>query len=232
MGRFLRLPETTPVTAGDLTDVGISVEAADFVWAAPKSADAAADGDGVRSRGEAAARREEGREAAADEGDEGFALRSIEMRGRAGQLLALVGPVGAGKTALLAALLGDMPLSRGKLALRGTVAYAAQDPFILSASIRDNICFGRPYHAEWYSTVVTACQLDRDIGAMAAADLTVVGERGVALSGGQRARVALARAVYADAQVLRRSGRFSHRTAEVGLWMRTPALGRTGVPAR
>ena len=114
----------------------------------------------------------------------------------------MVGAVGAGKSALLSALTGGMDATRGTMHVRGSVAFVAQRPFLLSASVRDNILFGRPFDAERYARVLDACALTADVADMAAGDGTVVGPRGLSLSGGQRARVALARAAYSDAQVV------------------------------
>eukprot|EP00965_Chrysotila_dentata_P110803 3661814-Pleurochrysis_carterae.AAC.1 len=132
---------------------------------------------------------------------ERFVLRSVDMRASAGELVALVGAVGAGKSSFLSALLGDMPCVGGSVALRGRCAYTAQTPFILGASVRDNILFDQPYDHERYERVLRACQLMPDLSLLPERDFTLIGDRGVFLSGGQRARVALARAVYADAEV-------------------------------
>ena len=78
-------------------------------------------------------------------GDGGFWLRDLNLRGAPGELVAVVGAVGSGKTSLLRALLGELPLRHGHLALRGSVAYCAQRPFLVAGSARDNICFGTPY---------------------------------------------------------------------------------------
>lgn len=86
--------------------------------------------------------------------------------------------------------------------MHGSISYAAQEPWILSESLRSNILFGKTYEPEWYHQVVMACQLERDFELLGDGDLTEVGERGVTLSGGQRARISLARAVYAKASII------------------------------
>lgn len=131
-----------------------------------------------------------------------LAIEDVSLSARAGELVGLVGAVGSGKTSLISALLGDVPRVNGSLLLRGRLAIAAQRPFILSDTLRENVCFGREYEPDWYAQVIAACQLDVDMTQLAAGDLTRIGERGVMLSGGQRARVALARAVYARAPVV------------------------------
>ena len=119
-----------------------------------------------------------------------------------GQIAAVVGRVGSGKSALLAALLGDMQLRSGRVALEGSVAYVAQTPWIQNCSLRDNILFGLPFDAQRYAEAVDACQLRPDIDLLSRGDRTEIGEKGINLSGGQKQRVALARAVYSDKEVL------------------------------
>ncbi|KAJ2893590.1 Multidrug resistance-associated protein 1, partial [Coemansia aciculifera] len=121
-----------------------------------------------------------------------------------GQLLAVVGKVGAGKSALLFALLGEMQHTSGEVFIdhKRTFAHVSQAPWLMSTTIRENILFGLPYDELWYAKVVDACELRRDLDHLASGDLTVVGNGGMALSGGQRIRVALARAVYAQPDVI------------------------------
>lgn len=91
---------------------------------------------------------------------------------------------------------------RGSLAetvhIRGSLAYVPQIPFILNASLRDNILFGAPFDAARYDAVLEACCLLPDLAVLPAGDATEIGERGINLSGGQKARVSLARAIYQD----------------------------------
>ncbi|CAK5273937.1 unnamed protein product [Mycena citricolor] len=129
-------------------------------------------------------------------------LENINLVARAGQLTGVMGRVGAGKTSLLSAIIGDMSRSEGKVKVFGTVSYAPQNPWILSATIRENIIFNHVYEEEFYQTVIEACALGPDLALLAQGDLTEVGEKGITLSGGQRARVSLARAVYARADLV------------------------------
>ncbi|RHY26170.1 hypothetical protein DYB32_007837 [Aphanomyces invadans] len=118
-----------------------------------------------------------------------------------GELVVVHGAVGAGKSSLCSVLLGEMTKLSGSVFVGGSIAYVAQQPWILNASIRDNILFGKPYDRAKYSKVLDACALTTDIQALPSADHTEIGLKGGNLSGGQRARVSLARACYADADV-------------------------------
>lgn len=133
---------------------------------------------------------------------EGFELKSIGIQVAQGELVALVGPVGSGKSSFLSAVLNEMTKKSGKVVLRGRVAYAAQQAWIQNASLRDNILFGLPYDAAWYQKVVCACALTDDLQMLEAGDQTEIGERGINLSGGQKARLNLARAVYSNADAI------------------------------
>ncbi|XP_052827296.1 ATP-binding cassette sub-family C member 4 isoform X1 [Octopus bimaculoides] len=117
------------------------------------------------------------------------------------QLLAVVGPVGAGKSSLLMCILHELPVLSGKLTVNGTVGYVAQKPWVFSASLRQNIVFGKKYEEKRYKGILKACALEKDLSILPNGDFTLVGERGITLSGGQRARVSLARALYMDADI-------------------------------
>ncbi|KAJ3360077.1 hypothetical protein GGF32_008665 [Allomyces javanicus] len=119
-----------------------------------------------------------------------------------GSVTAVVGKIGSGKSALLSAILGEMDRLDGQVTVRGTVAYVAQQPWIQQMSVRDNILFGRAFDQARYDAVLGACALTTDVARMPRSDMTVVGEKGITLSGGQRARVACARALYADMDVI------------------------------
>lgn len=97
---------------------------------------------------------------------------------------------------------GQLHLDHGTCQVQGRIAYVPHDPFIVNASLRDNILFGKPYDAERYAEIVRVCNLKRDLHQLSQGDETELGERGVNLSVGQRQRVALARACYCDAEVV------------------------------
>lgn len=118
-------------------------------------------------------------------------------------LTVISGQVAAGKTALLQALLGELDLRQGELLKpRTPVAYCAQSPWLQSMTIRENILFGSPYDDTRYKRVLEACALVTDFAKFKHGDLSPIGENGIGLSGGQKARVALARAVYSRAKIL------------------------------
>ena len=94
-----------------------------------------------------------------------------------------------------------MNVTSGFVCVSGTVSYASQDPWVFSGSVRENIVFGKPFAGERYARTVRACALERDLASWEHGDHTLVGEKGAALSGGQRARVNLARALYREADV-------------------------------
>ena len=123
-------------------------------------------------------------------------LEVTDLRIQPGELVAIVGMVGSGKSSLLAALLGEMPAVSGHSLLRGQVGYTAQTPWIQNMTLRDNILFGRSLDPVLYQAVLEASCLVSDIALLPAADGTEIGERGINLSGGQKARVAFARALY------------------------------------
>ncbi|KAE8552103.1 hypothetical protein EYB25_005997 [Talaromyces marneffei] len=133
-------------------------------------------------------------------------------------LTVVCGVVGVGKSALLQALLGELDELKGVSHLPNEmVGYCAQTPWLQSMSIRDNILFSSPYNEQRYKRVLEACALVPDLANFAHGDLSFIGENGIGLSGGQKARVALARAVYSAARVLFLDDPLSaldHNTAE------------------
>ncbi|KAF8921944.1 pleiotropic drug resistance ABC transporter [Mucidula mucida] len=133
-----------------------------------------------------------------------FELGPLALVFPKGQLSLISGATGSGKSALLAALLGEMHCTTGKVLIDKThhqVAYCAQNPWLEHATIRDNIIFGSTYgyDEDRYNAVVEACALIKDLEILEAGDMTEIGEKGITMSGGQRARIALARAMYSEA---------------------------------
>ncbi|KAJ7070796.1 P-loop containing nucleoside triphosphate hydrolase protein [Mycena amicta] len=136
-----------------------------------------------------------------------FQLGPLDITFPQGKLTLVSGATGSGKTALLSALLGEMHCVDGEVHLAKSghqVAYCAQNPWLEHATIRDNIVFGASFGFDEarYQGVIEACALVRDLKIFEAGDLTEIGERGVTLSGGQRARIALARSLYSQAKCI------------------------------
>jgi ATP-binding cassette subfamily C (CFTR/MRP) protein 1 len=128
-----------------------------------------------------------------------FHLDSIDLTVTSNQLVAVVGSVGSGKTSLLMAMVREMEQAEGctgTVEIKGQVAYAGQVPFIMNATLKDNILMGRPLDEEAYKDVLRASALLPDLEALEDGDMTEIGERGITLSGGQKARVSIARACY------------------------------------
>ncbi|XP_022919142.2 probable multidrug resistance-associated protein lethal(2)03659 [Onthophagus taurus] len=128
-------------------------------------------------------------------------LTNINLNVLEGQLVAIIGYVGSGKTSLLHVILQELPLLEGDLHVYGSISYASQDPWLFGGSIRDNILFGQPFKSDRYQKVTKVCALERDFSLFQHGDMTLVGERGVTLSGGQKARINLARAIYKESDV-------------------------------
>uniref|UniRef100_A0A8C3APB4 Multidrug resistance-associated protein 4 n=1 Tax=Cyclopterus lumpus TaxID=8103 RepID=A0A8C3APB4_CYCLU len=143
-------------------------------------------------------------------------LENISITMKSHQLLTVIGPVGAGKSSLLSAILGELPHDTGILKVTGQLTYAAQQPWVFPGTIRSNILFGRELDPQKYERVLQACALKRDLELLPDGDLTLIGDRGATLSGGQRARVNLARAVYQDADIYLLDDPLSAVDAEVG----------------
>ncbi|KAG9397960.1 hypothetical protein AC1031_016377 [Aphanomyces cochlioides] len=128
-------------------------------------------------------------------------FKDLNWRVKRGEFVVVHGTVGAGKSSLCSVLLGEMEKYNGSVFVGGRVAYFAQQSWILNTSVRENILFGKPYDPIKYRKVVEACALTKDIAALEAGDRTEIGLKGVNLSGGQKARVSLARACYSDADI-------------------------------
>ena len=128
-------------------------------------------------------------------------LHHIDFTASKGSLSCIVGRVGSGKSSFLQSLIGELNKRDGEVVLRGSTAYVSQQYFIMNASIRENIVFGHRFDPEFYHRTVHACALLEDFESLPDGDDTQVGEKGISLSGGQKARVTLARAVYARSDI-------------------------------
>ena len=130
-----------------------------------------------------------------------FILQDIELITTSGSLTVVTGPVGSGKSTLLSAIAGEISGISGIITCPGTIVYIPQVAWVFSGTLKENILFGQPYDEHRYTRIIKACALMEDIQQFPSGDQTTVGEHGAVLSGGQRARVSLARAVYVDADL-------------------------------
>ena len=128
-------------------------------------------------------------------------LTSLSLSVDQGNLVFITGRVGCGKSSLLCSILREIPLITGITSYQGKIAWVGQQPWIFSGTVRENILFGEPFDPKRYEKALEACGLTDDLQRFPDGDLTVVGERGTVLSGGQQARVELARAVYSNADI-------------------------------
>ncbi|CAO1615594.1 unnamed protein product [Parajaminaea phylloscopi] len=133
---------------------------------------------------------------------EPFALRNFSVEIARSQLYAVVGPVGSGKSSLLAACLGEMPQKSGRIVWGSkSIGYVPQQAWIQAASLRDNVLFGRPFEEERYWRCIRLAELEGDLASLPQGDHTGIGEKGITLSGGQKQRVSIARALYLDPEI-------------------------------
>ncbi|KAF1998900.1 hypothetical protein P154DRAFT_241162 [Amniculicola lignicola CBS 123094] len=146
-----------------------------------------------------------------------FKLMDLDVNFKVGELNVVIGPTGCGKTSLLMALLGEMTQLKGDVYLPGgcsredmkadpetglteSIAYCAQQAWLVNGTVKDNITFASKWDAKRYKDVIVACSLQRDLEILDGGDETIVGEKGVTLSGGQKQRISLARALYSSAR--------------------------------
>ena len=135
----------------------------------------------------------------AEMADNLLCLKRISLEVKRGQLIAIIGGVGCGKSSLLSSILGEeVRQLSGMASMKGSLSYFAQSPFIFNDTLRNNILFGLPFDSKRYERVIDSCALRHDLNLFPASDQTEIGEKGITLSGGQKARVALARCLYAD----------------------------------
>ncbi|OMJ74362.1 hypothetical protein SteCoe_26717 [Stentor coeruleus] len=142
-------------------------------------------------------------------------LRNISVSLQPGELLMVVGPVGAGKSSLFMGILGELPIVSGSISTRGSIAYASEDPWILAGSVKDNILMGKEFNSVAYDIALQSSDMMKDLATFKNADETLLGDRGFTLSGGQRARLCLARTVYSNADIVLLDDPLSAVDAEV-----------------
>lgn len=142
-------------------------------------------------------------------------LTDINFTAKKGEFIVLTGLIGSGKSSLLSALSGFMKRTSGKLSVNGSVLLCGY-PWVQNATVKENILFGTEFDAERYDAVIYACSLESDLEILPAGDNTEIGERGITLSGGQKARINLARAVYANKDIILLDDVLSAVDAKVG----------------
>ena len=158
-------------------------------------------------------------------------LEDINFVARKAELSCIVGRVGAGKSSFLEAILGDIWKIHGEVVVHGRTAYVAQQAWVMNASVKENIVFGHRWDPQFYERTINACALTEDLKTLPDGDQTEVGERGISLSGGQKARVTLARAVYARADVYLLDDCLSAVDQHVGRHLIENVLGSKGLLA-
>ncbi|OLY79209.1 Canalicular multispecific organic anion transporter 1 [Smittium mucronatum] len=153
----------------------------------------------------------------------------VNIRLGKNECVGIVGSIGSGKSSFISAIVGEMNKESGKAIINGSIAYSPQTPWIMNATLRENIVFGNAFDKDFYDLVVEACELQLDISFMPAGDFTEIGERGVTLSGGQKARVSLARAVYSRPDIILLDDTLSALDVTVGKRIFQKVIGPNGI---
>ena len=147
---------------------------------------------------------------------EPFKLHGLDFSVGRNELIAVIGGVGSGKSSLLAALAGDMRRTSGSVTMGATRAFCPQYAWIQNTTVKENILFGKDYDKNWYEAVVDACALRPDLDMLPYGDLTEIGERGITVSGGQKQRLNIARAIYFNSDIVLMDDPLSAVDAHVG----------------
>ncbi|KAF3005742.1 hypothetical protein E8E13_006603 [Curvularia kusanoi] len=202
---------------------------ADFTWERHPTSEDAKDGPnkkkiGNETKAETKARVEnEAKEQAADlerqknaAEEKPFEMKGLNLSFGRNELVAIIGSVGSGKSSLLAALAGDMRKTSGEVIMGASRAFCPQYAWIQNATVRENIIFGKEFHQKWYDQVIDACALRPDLEMLPVGDATEIGERGITVSGGQKQRMNIARAIYFNADIVLMDDPLSAVDAHVG----------------
>ncbi|XP_004625600.2 canalicular multispecific organic anion transporter 1 [Octodon degus] len=156
-------------------------------------------------------------------------IRDVNLDIMPGQLVAVVGTVGSGKSSLMSAMLGEMENIHGHITIKGSTAYVPQQSWIQNGTIKDNILFGSELNEKKYQQILEACALLPDLEILPGGDLAEIGEKGINLSGGQKQRISLARAVYQDSDIYILDDPLSAVDAHVGKHIFNKILGPNGL---
>ncbi|KAI4106587.1 MAG: hypothetical protein L6R37_002088 [Teloschistes peruensis] len=208
----------------------VIMEEADFTWERTATQDPDKNAPPTKKQKQAAAKAEKaaikaGRSSTADDGidststltnAEPFQLHGMDFRLGRTELVAVIGGVGSGKSSLLAALAGDMRRTKGQVTMGASRAFCPQYAWIQNATVRENIVFGTEYQRRWYDQVVDACALRPDLDMLPHGDMTEIGERGITVSGGQKQRLNIARAIYFNSDFILMDDPLSAVDAHVG----------------
>ncbi|TFK40264.1 ABC transporter [Crucibulum laeve] len=205
------LLDETHIVDEDL-DVAIEVKGASFTWDSPppeqeESKKKHGPGQLHSSKTKAKAREEKAKkqleidEKAKSDEEKVFKIPDVNISIPRGKLVAIVGPVGSGKTSLLQGIIGEMRKTSGNITFGGSVGYCPQSAWIQNATIRENVCFGRPFEEDRYWRAIRDSCLEPDLEMLPNGDLTEVGEKGISLSGGQKQRLNICRAIYCDTEI-------------------------------
>jgi ATP-binding cassette, subfamily C (CFTR/MRP), member 1 len=162
--------------------------------------------------------------AAEEKVTDSFKLENLDIKIKTGSKVGVCGPVGSGKSSLLSAIIGEMPKTSGTIHRYGKVAYCAQQPWILTETVEGNITFNLDLDDRRLRNILTAVGLDADLAQFPNGRLTGIGEKGVNLSGGQKARVALARALYSPSDIYLLDDPISALDAHVGRFVFDKAI--------
>lgn len=161
--------------------------------------------------------------------DQEATIRDVNLDIKPGQLVAVVGTVGSGKSSLISAMLGEMEHVHGHITIKGTISYVPQQSWIQNGTIKDNILFGSEFNEKKYQQVLEACALLPDLEILPGGDMAEIGEKGINLSGGQKQRVSLARAVYQNSDIYILDDPLSAVDAHVGKHIFNKVVGPTGL---
>ena len=150
--------------------------------------------------------------------DDGY-LNNINLTVKEGEFICIIGEVGSGKSSLIQAILNNMIIQQKdntKIIVNGKISYVGQEAWIQNNTVQNNILFYQPYDVQKYHKILSLCELNQDLNSLAGGDLTEIGEKGVNLSGGQKARISLARAMYCDNDIFIMDDPISALDAHVG----------------
>lgn len=227
MGRistFLESEEFSPSssrrkeTTKESCDYAIEIDSGDFEWEDFQN-EGLQNEEHTKKEVETNQSYEKGSFKKSDNGDENKkvfeGLHNINLKVAKNELIILTGTIGCGKTSFLNAIMGFMPCKAGIVSVDGSLAFCNQ-PWIQNATVKENILFGSEFDKNRYNQVLTVCNLDMDLENFQDGDNTEIGERGITLSGGQKSRINLARAVYADKDIILLDDVLSAVDAKVG----------------